>query len=167
MLDFSVTFFITIINIAILFFVLRKILFRPVTKFMNERSDRIRSSIEQTDRDKVRAKELLEQYEARLGSAKAEAETIIKEARDTARQEADRIAAESRLTAIKTLQDAHQQIEAERSAALASFSADAAALVVAAAGRMLGRELNDDDNKKFALQLLNEAYFDSKVRSMG
>jgi len=40
MLDFSITFFITILNIGVLYLILRAILFKPVTKFMENRTQR-------------------------------------------------------------------------------------------------------------------------------
>jgi len=156
MLDFSVTFFITIINIAVLFLVLRKILFKPVTKFMNDRSKRIEDSIRQAESDKARAKVLLEQYEIQLESARAEADAIIRAAREKAVVEAERIAAEGRLEAEKNLRDAQIQIETERQAALALFRIEAAALVTAASGRLLAREFKNEDNARYARMLLNE-----------
>ncbi|MCL2479056.1 MAG: F0F1 ATP synthase subunit B [Treponema sp.] len=156
MLNFSVTFIITIINIVILYFILRAVLFKPVTKFMAERSKRVQDSIEQAEHDRVQAKALLAQYETRLSSASTEADAIISKARERAQQEADRIAKEGRSSAEKALQNAQKQIEAERQAALVSFRKEAVSLVISASGRLLGRELKEEDNRRFAQMLLNE-----------
>jgi F-type H+-transporting ATPase subunit b len=155
MLDFSVTFLITIINITILFFVLKAILWKPVTTFMNDRTERIRDSIEQSEKDKIRAKALLAQYDAKLKTAEAEA--IISKAKETAGAEAEKIIAGSRAVADETLANAKKQLEAERKAALAAFRQEAAALVVTAAGRLVGREIKSEDNEQYAAMLLNEA----------
>jgi len=157
MLDFSVTFFITIINIAILFFVLRAILWKPVTKFMAERAERIQGSIVQSENDKARAKALLAQYEAQLKTAETEAQAIISKAKEHAEAEAEKIIAESRASADETLANAKKQLEVERKAALAVFRKEAAALVVTAAGRLVGREIKSEDNRLYAAMLLNEA----------
>lgn len=154
MLDFSVTFVITIVNITVLFFILRAILFKPVTKFMEDRAKRIEDSIEQAGKDKNEAKELLAQYEARLKDAETEAEVIIRDARESARLEAEKILAESRVNAETALVNARKQLETERGAALASFRKEAAALVVAASGRLVGREIGSDDNRQYAELLL-------------
>jgi F-type H+-transporting ATPase subunit b len=163
MLDFSVTFFITVINIAILFFVLRAILWKPVTKFMAERAERIQSSIAQSESDKARAKALLAQYEAQLKTAEAEAQAIIGKARERAEAEAEKIIAESRASAGETLENAKKQLEVERKEALAVFRKEAAALVVTAAGRLVGREIKGEDNSLYAAMLLNEASSLSKA----
>jgi F-type H+-transporting ATPase subunit b len=156
MLDFSVTFLITIINITILFFVLRAVLWKPVTKFMAERTGRIRDSIAQSEEDKARAKDLLAKYEAQLKTASTEAEAIISKARKQAEAEAEKIIADSRTSADAALENAKKQLETERKAALAAFRREAAALVVAASGRLVGREIKSEDNSLYAAMLLKE-----------
>ena len=156
MLDFSVTFIITIVNITFLFLILRVVLFKPVTKFMDDRAKRVQDSIEQSEKDKNQAKALLAKYEAQLKTAENEAESIIHDAREHAQQEADKIIAESRVSAEAILVNTRKQLESERHAALALFRKEAAALVVAATGRFLGRELKNDDSRQYADMLLEE-----------
>jgi F-type H+-transporting ATPase subunit b len=156
MLDFSITFFFTFINIGILFFILRAILFKPVTKFMEDRTKRIQNSIEQAEKEKNQARLLQRQYEDLLKAAQGEADAIINTAKETAGEEAGRIISEGKRAAETLLINARRQSEAERQAALALFKAEAAALVVAASGRLLKRELTGKDNLMFAQQLLQE-----------
>jgi len=157
MLDFSVTFFITIINITILFFILRAILWKPVTKFMAIRAERIKESIAQSEKDKLNAKALLAQYEAQLKTAETEAQAIISRAREQAEAEAEKIIAEGRASAEEAMTNAKKQLEVERKAALAIFRQEAAALVVTATGSLVGREIKSEDNKQYAALLLEEA----------
>ena len=156
MLDFSVTLIITIFNIAVLFFILRAILFKPVTKFMAERAQRVQDSIDLAEKDKADARKLLAEYEARLKDADAEAENILKTAREKAKQEALRIVDEGRETAVNIISSTHRQLEAERMAAYAKFRAEAAILVTTAVARLAGREINSDDNRRYANMLLDE-----------
>ena len=151
------TFLITIVNVGILFIILRALLFKPATKFMEARAKKISDSIAQAERDKNQAKIILEQYEKQLASAKAQAEGIIKSARETARAEADKILAAGQETADRLVANARQQAEAERRAALALFKAEAAALVVTASGRLLKRELTQEDSGRYAALFLEEA----------
>ena len=156
MLDFSVTFVITIINITILFFILKKVLFKKVTKFMDERTQRIQDSIDRSEKDKSQAKALIAQYEAQLKTAEAEAEAIVNSARETAQLEAEKIIAEGRAAAEITLENTRKQLELDQKAAIASFRKEAAALIVSASGRLLGREIKSEDNVKYADKLLEE-----------
>jgi len=156
MLDFSVTFLITIVNIAILFFILRAILFKPVTKFMAERAKRIQDSIDQSEKDKNRARDLLAQYQAQLKTAEADAEAILQSARENAHLEAEKIIGESRVSAETVMVNARKQLETERRAAFAAFRNEAAALVIAAAGRLVERDVEPADDRRYADMLINE-----------
>jgi F-type H+-transporting ATPase subunit b len=156
MLDFTVTSIITILNIIILFLILRKLLFKPVTKFMADRTEKIQNTIEQAEKDKTQAKALLEQYEDQLKKAEGEAQDIIRAARDAARQESEQILAEGKAQAEALVANARKQLETDQRAAFARFKAQAAALVVAAAGQLLKRELKEDDSRRQAVVLLEE-----------
>jgi F-type H+-transporting ATPase subunit b len=151
-----VTFFFTLVNIGILFVILRAILFKPVTKFMEERSKKIQDTINQAEKDKNQAKQLLRQYEDRLKGAEEEAEEIIRAARESAQAQADEIVAGGKEAAEALLANARGQVEAEQKAALARFRSEGAALVVSAAARLLRRELNQDDPRRYAGLLLQE-----------
>lgn len=157
MIDLSITtFLLTIINIGILFAVLRKVLFKRVTKFMEDRTSKVRHSIEEAEKDKQAAKALLSQYEERLKSVQEEADALIKAAQNKARQEAAQIVAEGKKAADTLIANAHKQIEAEQRAAMALFRAEAAALVISASSRLLQRDLTQEDSRRFAGLLLQE-----------
>jgi F-type H+-transporting ATPase subunit b len=166
MLDFSVTLVITIINITVLFFILRAILFKPVTKFMADRAKRIQDSIDKAESSRSEAMKLLGRHQDMLANAEAEAGEIIKAARETASAEARRIIAGGKAEAEAMAVAARSQIELERQAVLAKFRAEAIALVMAASARLLQREVSGDDNRRFADMLLEEAasQFASKKR---
>jgi F-type H+-transporting ATPase subunit b len=151
-----VTFSITIANIVILYFVLRAILFKPLTKFMAERTKKIRDNIDQVEKDKNQAKRLLEQYEGQLKNAEAEADKIIKAARDTVAFEAEKIIAEGKNASEIMLANARRQMEAEQKAAMAKFRAEAAMLVMAASSQLVRRNLQSDDNLRYANMALDE-----------
>jgi F-type H+-transporting ATPase subunit b len=156
MLEFSVTFLFTFINIGILFFILRRILFKPVSKFMAERSQKIQDAIEQAEKDKNQAKLLLDQYEEQLKNAHIEAEAIVGAARTAAQEQAAAILADGKAAAERLLAAARKQVEAEQRAASDRFLAEAAALVISAAGRLLRREITGEDSRRQAALLLQE-----------
>jgi F-type H+-transporting ATPase subunit b len=154
MLDFSVTFGFTLINIFVLFVILRLILFKPLTKFMEKRARAIAADIEHAESEKAQARNLLQNYEARLKNVEGEAGEIIKKAREEARKQADKIVADGRAEAQGVLANAHAQAEAEHRAALAAFQSEAAALVLTAAGRLVQKEMTAEDSRRQAELLL-------------
>jgi F-type H+-transporting ATPase subunit b len=156
MLDFSVTFGITVLNIIILTIILRAVLFKPVTKIMADRAKRVQDSIDQAEKDKADSRGLLEQYQNKLKNADAEADKIVKTARDSAEQEARQIVTEGKAEAQAMTEAARRQIESERHAAFARFKLEAAALVIAAAAKLAARDFSDDDNRRYVNMLLDE-----------
>ena len=156
MLDFSVTFGITIINIIILTIILRAVLFKPVTKIMADRAQRVKDSIDQAEKDKADSRGLLEQYQNKLKNADAEADKIVKTARESAEQEARQIVTEGKAAADAMAEAARRQIESERQAAFARFKVEAAALVMAATAKLVQREISGDDKNRYVAMLLDE-----------
>ena len=156
MLDFSVTFIITIVNITILYLILRKILFKPVTKFMADRTKRVQDSLDQAKQDKNAAQKLLADYQRKLANAAEDAEDIRKTAHEKAKAEAAQIVAEGKEAADALLAAGRKHLEGERQAMLARFKLEAAALVMAASARLAQRELTGDDNRRYAAMLLDE-----------
>ncbi|MCL2878797.1 MAG: F0F1 ATP synthase subunit B [Treponema sp.] len=151
-----VTFLGTIINITVLYFLLKAILFKPVSKFMEARAKKIEGDISQAEKDKNQAKQLLEQYEAQLKNAEAEADEIIRQARETGNAEADRIIAEGK-QAIELMQaSARKRIETEQQTAIEKFKVEAVVLVMAVSSRLIGRNLQTDDNRRYANMLMDE-----------
>ena len=156
MLDFSVTFGITIINIVILFFILRAILFKPVSKFMADRAQRVRNTLDQAAEEKAAAQALREEYQRKLESAQAEADQIVSDARKKAELEAQQIIADGKALAAALCESGRKQLESERHMALARFRLEAATLVMAASARLVQKDFSSEDNRQYANLLLEE-----------
>jgi len=150
------TFLITIVNIAILFVILRKLLFKKVTQFMDTRTNKIQSSIDEAEKSREEAKALQKKYEEQLKNVQEESENIILSARRQAQKEADKIVANGLRTAETLVASAHRQIEADRETAMALFRSEATALVISASSKLLQRELTQEDNHRFVGLLLQE-----------
>ena len=72
------------ISFAVLLFLLWKFAYPPVKKGMDDRTERIRAELEAADAAKSEAQAVLDEYQAQLADAKAEAGRIIEEARQAA-----------------------------------------------------------------------------------
>jgi F-type H+-transporting ATPase subunit b len=156
MLDFSITFVFTLVNIGILFLILRKIFFKPVSQFIEARTAKIKGDIAQAEQENAAAKTLKKQYEDQIAASHEEAAALIRNAREAAENEAAAIIAEAKTQAGSLLAAARQQIEAEHRAAFAIFKAEAATLVLAASRKLLSREINADDRRREAEQFLKD-----------
>ena len=70
----------TLCNLLIVFFVMKKFLFKPVKKMIDDRQKEIDDQYADAEKSKTDAAELKSQYETRLAEANAEKEAILKEA---------------------------------------------------------------------------------------
>ena len=70
----------TLIALAITFFVLKKVAFKPIQKTIDDRRDRIREAVEEADNARNEARELLEQNRAILAEARSESGKILADA---------------------------------------------------------------------------------------
>src|SRR4026209_1312091 len=108
----------TLVCFGITFFVLRKYAFGPIQKMIDERRDRIRSSIEEAEHARAEARRLLEEHKALMGQAKSEAGQILAEARKVADSQRERAREEVEADRQRRLEETRKQIEAETVRAL-------------------------------------------------
>lgn len=146
---------ISLANLTILFLLLKKFLYKPVTKMLEER----RAQIDQDYSDAETAKQNAEAKDAelteRLGNAKKEAEGIVKEAADTAKMRGDKIVEDARATADGIIRQAELDAELQRKKADEKIKEQIVDVSTALAEKMLEREINADDHKTLIDDFIN------------
>ena len=81
----------TAVTIIVLFIILKVFFFEKVHKFMMDRENEIRSSIENADNVNKLADEKLQNYEAKIANVEMESRQMLKAARDEAKVQAKEI----------------------------------------------------------------------------
>lgn len=157
MLDFSVTFLITIVNIAFLYFVLKKVLFVPVTKFMEERTLKVRRDIESAKNSQERAAALEAEYDAKLKAVGEESQRILHSARERAKQDGDSIVAEAKAEAARIIASARAEIESERRDLRRSLLRETTDISILAASRVLRENIDSGKNRELVDSFLETA----------
>jgi F-type H+-transporting ATPase subunit b len=142
------------LNFVILLFVLQRFLFKPVLAMLDKRAEKIRESEKAAAAARIEAERAEEQRGEILREARRQAEEIV--ARAT--QEAERIRAEARQSAQEEAQRiisrAEQEATAERQQAMQELRAEVADLAVLAAGRVIGRSLDDPGHRALVHEFL-------------
>ena len=146
----------TIVCFGITFFVLKRFAFGVIQKIIDERRERIRSSIEQAEKARSEARRLLEEHRALIGQARGQAEQILAEARKVAESMARRVKEETEADRHRRLEETKRQIEAETQRALEQIRAEVAELTLIATTKVTGKILEDADHKR----LIDEAIGD-------
>ena len=149
----------TLICFGITFFVLRKWIFGPVQKAIDNRRERIRQAIEEADNARAEARKLLEEHRAMLQSARGDAEQILAEARRVAESQRERMKEELEVERQRRLEDTTKQIEAETRRALEQIRAEVADLTLIATSKVTGKVLTDDDHRRLIDDAISELDF--------
>ena len=146
MVDVNSTLFIQIINFLVLLLVLKKFAWGPLLQVLHDRTDKIANNIRQAD-DRAQAAEMKKEYEQKLSDARKRAQEIT----DSATQRSE---AEHRARVEETQQEIEQmkaaakaQLQAEREEAAKKMKGQMVALSLAAATKLMGRNMDDAANE--------------------
>lgn len=133
------------------------LLFKPVAQIMRRREEMIEGQLSHAASAKDEADKLLSEYRAQLQEAKAEARGIVEKAVKDAEEYGRARRAEADAEAQAVLEKAKKDIQRERELALAAIRDEAAALAVAAASKVLGREITQEDHEALVRDFVNKA----------
>lgn len=156
MFDLGPTFIFTAINLLILYFILKRILFKPVTEFMEKRANSIKASIEEAEKKRSEADALKSKYEEHLRAAKEEAGKIIDDARGRAGREYDGIIKQAKEDAEGVLARARDEIDREKERMMADVKNQVAGLAIVIASKIMQSDMDNDKNKVLAEKFINE-----------
>jgi F-type H+-transporting ATPase subunit b len=132
------------IAFLILVFVMYRTVWPSVDKAFKDRRANIEGKLEQAERERNEAQELLEQYRRRLREAEDETQRILEEARRNAERVRRELLAKAETDAGRELERARQAIRAERDQAIRQLRNEVGTLAVELATRVVGDSLDRD-----------------------
>jgi F-type H+-transporting ATPase subunit b len=156
LVEFSWTFVFQIVNTLILYLVLKKFLFVPVTEFIQGRQDEIQSSYDDAEKTNEEAKNLKSEYENKLDKVEEEKQEILIAAKKKADEQGSEIIKESKEQAAKLKEKAEQEIEIEKKKAINDVKDDISSMVIMAASKVLENEVDESRNKKLVDDFIKE-----------
>ena len=149
----------TLVAFFITLFVLKRYAFGPAQKYIDDRRDRIRATIDEADRARDEARSLLEEHRALVAQAKGEAEGILAEARKIADAQRERMRAEIEDDRQTRLEETVRQIEQAKQSALGEIRAEVGALSMLAAEKITRKTLTEADQRRLIDEALAEIDF--------
>lgn len=148
-----------IVNFAILLFVMRLLLYKPILKMLDDRKARISEGLNAAEIARAEAAQAQANIEAQLQQARKEGQEVVA----GAQQIATRIQAEAREQAGRdreaALDRARTEIQLERDRAIAELRGEFADLTVSAAERVIGQSLDRDGHQRVIDEVLTESKF--------
>jgi len=145
-----------IVSFLLLFLLLRAVLYKPLLRMMDERSARIRQSLETAEQTRQEAERSQEEMKKQIEEARAEGQAMIGRAREVA----DRFREEELAKARQEIDDerakATANIQRERDSATEELRRQFAGMAITAAERVVERSLDAGAHRELIEGVLEE-----------
>ena len=154
-----------VINFLLLLYLLNRWLFKPLLARMDERGEKIARGLEDAetaarDRELARA-----EREAAVSEARKEAADMLARANKIAEDTRKEILDQARSEAEKVTARAREEIVAEKDRAMAEIRGQVADLALAAAGKLVRREMDGPTQRRLVEEFLAEVQPTKPTRS--
>ena len=148
----------TLLNLVITFLILKKFLFKPVTKMIDDRQKEIDEIYADAEDARKKAETMREDYDRKLSEAKDASAQIIAEATQEAHRRRDDIIVHAQTDAEAIRNKARTDIEMERKKALNGVKDDISRIALDIAEKVVEKKLDAADQDRL---------FEDFLRDMG
>ena len=138
----------TLLNMVLTFLILKKFLFKPVKKMIDDRQKEIDDLFADATQAKEQAETMREDYSRRLAEAKDTSAQIVSEATQEANRRGDEIVRQARLDADALREKANSDIALERKKALNEVKNDISRIALDIAGKVVEKELDPKEHER-------------------
>lgn len=146
------------VNLILLYFILRKLLFKPVKKMIDDRQSEIDGMYEDAEGAKQTAELLKSEYEEKISHAEEESEQILRSATRRAQLREEEILKAADEKAARTLERASEQIELEKKRAINEVKDEVSDMAIEIAAAVIERDISKKDH---------DALIDDFISKMG
>ena len=147
----------TIINLVVLYLLLRHFLIGPVMNIMEQRKQMIDDGFKNAEAAQADANRLKQEYETALSGAKQESVQLIEDARKSAKAEYDRIVSEAGERADTMIESAKENVRIEREQTMKELKSQIAGLAAASAAKIISGNADEKESQDLYDQFLKEA----------
>ncbi|WP_036060631.1 F0F1 ATP synthase subunit B [Leptospira weilii] len=146
----------TLITFLVVVLVLKKFAWDVILKALDERAQTVQNDIRKASELRSEAEALLKDYEARLDSAKDEANAIVAEAKSDALKLKNKLLEETNQEVKAQKDQAVKEIELAKGKALEQLQTQFVEMTITIAGKVLEKQLKAEDYKAFIEVELNK-----------
>jgi F-type H+-transporting ATPase subunit b len=148
---------VSIIQFLLLFYLLRRFLWGPILKTLRDRAEKIREGLAMAEAAKTERERMKAEVERVLADARREAQVIAERMTKAAETAAADLRTQAKAEADRIRERGREDAKQLHDQALAQLRSELASMVVLAAGRVLGRELDADKHRALIEESLDEA----------
>ena len=145
-----------LVNFVILLGILSIFAYKPLVRMLDQRSERIRESLEAADRARDEAATSREAIEDQLNEARREGQRLMEAAREAAERYRGEEMDRARQEAVSFVDRARSDIQRERDAAIQEVRANFGDLAITAAERVIRSSLDRQAHRELISQVLEE-----------
>lgn len=146
-----------IVNVVILLVVLYFVAYKPVMRMLDERSRRVKDSMEQADAIKEQAARAGEEVKKQLAIASKEGQKRIDQAVQAGEGIKEKAKQSARQEAEALITRARSEIQRERDEAISELRKEVADLTIAAAEKVIDRSLDKETHRELIEKILEES----------
>lgn len=146
-----------VINFVILFGLLYLVAYKPIMRMLDERSRKVKESMEQTDFIKEQAAHAEEEAEKRIEAASREGQELVTRAVRTGEEMRQQAQQEARQDAEALIARARTAIQREQDDAIGELRKEFADLTILAAEKVIDRSLDKEAHRQIIDKVLEES----------
>ncbi|MFC1864523.1 F0F1 ATP synthase subunit B [Chloroflexota bacterium] len=146
-----------IVNFVVLFGLLYLVAYKPILRMLDERSRKIKESMEQTESVKEQVARAEEDAQKRIELASKEGQEVIARAIRTGEEARQKAQQEARQEAEALIAKARPEIQRERDEAIDELRKELIDLTIVAAGKVIERELDKEAHRQLIDKVLVES----------
>jgi F-type H+-transporting ATPase subunit b len=148
----------TLAIFLVLVIVLAKTAWPAILKAVEEREKRIQAQLDQAEKANQEAQRVLADYQQKLAAARNEAQELLAAGRQAADKVREEIVARARAEHEEMIGRARREIVAEREKAVAELRGEAVELSLAAASKVLERNLDSEADRRLVREYLDSLH---------
>jgi F-type H+-transporting ATPase subunit b len=136
-----------LVNVGVVIWLLSILVYKPVLKMLNDRTERIQAGLQEAERMKAQMVDSRREYEAELAKARQEAAAILAQAQERARVQEAEIIAQAQERARQIEAESRERAVRERDQMLRDLKGQMAQLVAMTAEKVIGAELRGNHDR--------------------
>lgn len=156
LVSLSPEYFIQIFNTFLVFFIINKLLYKPVMRIIEAREKDVQANITEGEQNRAEGIALRKEYEEKVGLAKREGQEIIKQATLRAESKSEELVTEAKQEAAHIKEKANEEIVKERQKAMNDIKSSVSDIALLAAAKVIEKDIDKAKHEELINNFINE-----------
>lgn len=145
------------VTVLVLYLILKRNFFDKINNFITARQEGIQKQFDEAEQSIADANAMMAEYKERIANVESEGREIIADARERADMQAKKILNEANVKATAMLEQATNEIEREKSKAVAEMKQYIADLAICAAEQILEKQIDAKGQAEIVDRIIEQA----------